>query len=142
LSRIRRRSPWWLKGLIVDHVRSVGVVNKVEITKELLFSAARARQKYLGYLDEEKIKKERQGIELKRKAITDELDDLKKRARMETDISALQKSADEYAEKAEATSQLTFITKSNSFRRTANEKKVSLLEIEKQIEAKLAEMKR
>ena len=129
--------------LIVDHVRSVGGVNKVEISKELLLSAARARQKYHGYLDEEKRKKERQGIDLKRKALTDELDDLKKkRARMETDISALQKSADEYAEKAEATGQLTFITKSNSFRRTQKEKKVALLEIEKQIDAKVTEMKR
>ena len=128
--------------LIVDHVRSVGGINKVEITKELLLSAAGARQKYHGYLDEEKRKKERQGIDMKRKALTDELDDLKKkRARMETDISALQKSADEYAEKAEATGKLTFITKSNSFRRTAKEKKVSLLEIEKQIDAKLTEMK-
>ncbi|CAB1416831.1 unnamed protein product [Pleuronectes platessa] len=42
---------------------------------------------------------------------------------MEADISALEKSADQYAEKAEATSQLTFITKSNSFRRNAKEKK-------------------
>lgn len=82
-------------------------------------------------------------MDLKRKAITDELDDLKKkRTRMEADISALQKSADEYAEKAEATSKLTFITKSNSFRRTAKEKKVSLLEIEKQVDAKLEEMRR
>ncbi|KAK0151781.1 hypothetical protein N1851_006845 [Merluccius polli] len=129
--------------LIVDHVRSVGGINKVEITKELLLSAAGARQKYHGYLDEEKRKKERQGIDMKRKALTDELDDLKKkRARMETDISALQKSADEYAEKAEATGKLTFITESNSFRRTAKEKKVSLLEIEKQIDAKLTEMRK
>lgn len=129
--------------LIVDHVRSVGGLNQVGITKELLLSAARARQKYHEYLDEEKRKKERQGMDLKRKAITDELDDLKKkRTRMEADISALQKSADEYAEKAEATSKLTFITKSNSFRRTAKEKKVSLLEIEKQVDAKLEEMRR
>ncbi|KAL1276124.1 hypothetical protein QQF64_035747 [Cirrhinus molitorella] len=39
--------------LIVDHVRFVGGVTKVEITKELLLSAAGARQKYHGYLDEE-----------------------------------------------------------------------------------------
>lgn len=72
--------------LIVDHVRSVGGITKVEITG--------ARQKYHGYLDEEK---------RKRKAFTDELEVLKKkRARMEADICALEKSVDEYAEKAES----------------------------------------
>lgn len=35
-----------LSRLIVDHVRSVGGLNQVGITKELLLSAARARQKY------------------------------------------------------------------------------------------------
>ncbi|XP_072564133.1 uncharacterized protein [Paramormyrops kingsleyae] len=44
--------------LIVDHIRSVGGIIKVEITKELLLSAAGARQKYHGYLEEEKKKKE------------------------------------------------------------------------------------
>ncbi len=54
-----------------------------------------ARQKYHGYLDEEKRKR--------KKAFTDELEDLKKkRARMEADICALEKSVDEYAEKAES----------------------------------------
>lgn len=128
--------------LIVDHVRSVGGVTKVEITKELLLSAAGARQKYHGYLDEEKRKKEQQAVDLKRKAFTDELEDLKKRARMEVDICALEKSADEYAEKAESSGNLTLISKSNSFRRTAKEKKASLLKIEKQIDEKLSEMKK
>ncbi|KAA0708129.1 hypothetical protein E1301_Tti023431 [Triplophysa tibetana] len=94
-----------------------------------------ARQKYHGYLEEQKKKR-------KRKALTDDLEDLKKkRARMEADICALQKSADEYAEKAESSNNLTFITKSNSFRRTAKEKKTSLQKIGKQIDEKLAEMK-
>ncbi len=57
LLRIRERS-LVAQRLIVDHVRSVGGVTKVEITKELLLSAAGARQKYHGYLDEEKRKKE------------------------------------------------------------------------------------
>lgn len=59
--------------LIVDHVRSVGGIAKVAITKELLLSAAGARQKYYCYLDEEKRKKEQQAVDLKRKALTDEL---------------------------------------------------------------------
>lgn len=61
---------------------------------------------------------------------------------MEVDICALEKSADEYAEKAEATSKLAFITKSNSDCRSAKEKKAPLLEIEMQIDEKYAEMKK
>lgn len=69
--------------LVVDHVRSVGGIIKVEITKELLLSDAGARQKYHGYVDEEKRKKKQQAVDLKRKALTDELCDLrKKRARI------------------------------------------------------------
>lgn len=129
--------------LIVDHVRSVGGVTKVNITKELLMSAAGARQKYHAYLDEQKRVTEKKTVDLKRKALNDELHDLKKkRATIEADICALEKSADEYAEKAETTNKLTFIAKSNSFWRTAKEKKESLLKIEKQIDEKLAEMKK
>lgn len=96
--------------LIVEHVRSVGGITKVEITKEVHLSAAGARQKYHGYLEEQKKKKEHQAVDLKRKALTDDLEDLKKkRARMEADICALEKSADEYAEKAESSSNLAFI---------------------------------
>lgn len=60
--------------------------------------------------------REQQAVDLKTKALTDELEDLKKkRAWMKADICALEKSEDEYAEKAGDTSKLTFITKSNSF---------------------------
>lgn len=59
---------------------------------------------------------EQQTVEFKRKALTDELDVLKKnRVRMEVDIYALGTAVDEYAEKAESSSNLTLITKSNRF---------------------------
>lgn len=45
----------------------------------------------------------------KRKALGDELDELKKKkARIHQDITALEKSADEYADKAENTGNLTY----------------------------------
>ena len=77
---------------------------------------------------------------MKRKTHMEELGELKKKkARVEA--VALEKSADEYADKAETTTQLTFIAKSNSLRRTAKEKKERLVEIEKQIDEKLKEIK-
>lgn len=115
---------------------------KVQITKELLISAAGARQKYVAYLDEQKRERSRTMLAMKRKTLMDELGELKKkRARVEADAKAMEKAADEYATKAETTSQLTFIAKSNSLRRSAKEKMASLVDIEKQIDDKLKEMK-
>lgn len=115
----------------------------VSITKELLQSAAGARQIYYAYLDEQKRLADKQTVHLKRKALSEELHDLKKkRAAIEADISALETSADKYAEKAEQTGNLTFISKSNSFRRTVKEKKASLVTVERQMDEKLAEMKK
>lgn len=127
--------------LIVGHVRSVGDVTKVSLTKELLMSVSSARQRYQSYLDDIKRANEKQKSVQKRKALGDELDELKrKKARIHQDITALEKSADEYAYKAENTGNITFITKSNSLRRTAKEKKVSLQDLDKEMDNKLLEM--
>lgn len=76
--------------LIVDHVRSVWGITKAEVTKELWLLAAGGR--YRCCLNEEMRKKEQKAANLKRVALTDELDDLKKkRPRMEADICALEK---------------------------------------------------
>ena len=41
--------------VILDHVKSVGGLQNIAYTKELLLSAASARQKYQLYLDEKKM---------------------------------------------------------------------------------------
>ncbi|KAJ4946065.1 hypothetical protein JOQ06_023740 [Pogonophryne albipinna] len=129
--------------LIVGHIRAVGGVTNVQLTKELLISVSGARQRYHSYLDDQKRANTKEKGVQKRKALADELDELKKkRARVQNDIGELEKSADEYADKAESSGKLTFITKSNSLRRTAKEKKASLQDLEKEIDEKLAEMKR
>jgi len=59
----------------------------------------------------------------KRKLLNDEIEELQKKKRfLHTDIDSLTASADEYAEKAEQTQQVSWLTKSNSFRRSAKEK--------------------
>ncbi|KAJ8368824.1 hypothetical protein SKAU_G00088520 [Synaphobranchus kaupii] len=40
--------------LIVGHIRSVGSVTNVQLTKELLISVSGARQRYHSYLDDQK----------------------------------------------------------------------------------------
>ena len=63
-----------------------------------------------------------EGVELKRKELVNELDELKKKRCLETDVDSLVKSADEFAQKAEDTGKLVWITKSNSLMRTAKER--------------------
>ena len=56
-------------------------------------------------------------LEQKRKLLNDEIDELQKKKRcLQTDIASLTASADEYAENAEQTHQMPWITKSNSSR--------------------------
>ena len=50
-------------------------------------------------------------------------------------------SSDEYAEKAEQTHQVSWITKSNSFRRSAKEKSAEATAVEEQLKQKLHELK-
>lgn len=72
----------------------------------------------------------------------EEIDLLKKKKKQfETDVEGLIKTADEFADKAENSRQLTWITKSNSLRRTAKDKMVQLKEIEKQLDGKLQQLR-
>jgi len=127
---------------ICDHISNVGGVLNVKMTKQLMMSCAGARQKYYMYLDEEKRKEKSHNQSLKRKTVNDELDDLKKKRKMvEDQVKSLQKSADEFAEKAETKGNLNWIVKSNSLRRTAKDKMESIKEINTQIDEVLLKLK-
>ena len=79
---------------------------------------------------------------LKRKSKMEEIDVLKKKKRQfETDVQALLKSAAEFADRAEDSRNLTWITKSNSLRRTAKEKMEALKDIEEQLNGMLEQLK-
>ena len=86
------------------------IASQFSCGEPLLLSASGARKKYSSYLDEQKRKKTSEGVELKRKELVNELDELKKkRRRLETDVDCLVKSADEFAQKAEDTGKLVWI---------------------------------
>ena len=105
--------------IICDHVTSVGGLPNIDASdKHLLLAGTSARQKYLSYMEDEKKKKKCSGKGQKHKLLNDEIEELHKKKRcLHTDIDSLTASADEYAEKAEQTHQVSWITKSNSFRR-------------------------
>ena len=131
------------KRIICDHVASVGGLQNIDASdKQMLLAASSARQKYLAYLEDEKKKKESSGRGQKRKLLNDEIDELQNKKRcLQTDIDSLTTSADEYAEKAEQTHQVSWITKSNSFRRSAKEKRAEVTVVEEQLKQKLQELK-
>jgi hypothetical protein len=126
---------------IVDHVRSVGGVLNVNYSKELLLSASGARSKYQHYLDKKKEEKEKNKKNARKRVIMDDIVEIKaKKKRLEDDIEALTKSAEEYADKAESKGKVTLITKSNALRRSAKEKIETLGTIEKEIEEKMKQL--
>lgn len=127
---------------VFDHIKYVGGIQNISLTNKLIVNAAAGRQRYHQYLDEKKRDEEKAKNDNKRKEAVDQLEELKaKRVRLQNDVKSLQKSADEYAEKAEARGHLTLITKSNSLRRTAKDKIASLEQLDKQIESQLSAMR-
>jgi hypothetical protein len=113
--------------IICDHIRSVGGLMNVVISKALLAAASGSRQRYQMDQDRNKSMKVADQQSMKRKADEEELTLLKaKKQRLVCDIESLKKSADSFADQAEKNGDLTLITKSNSMRRSATEKKKEL----------------
>ena len=128
--------------VICDHVRSVGGVLNVAFSKELLLSAASARQRYHAVLDEKKRENEATRRSGRKRSLLEEISTLKeKKRRLDSDLEALKRSADNYAEKAESSGKLTLIAKSNGMRRTAREKEEQIKSLEGEIEQKLQDVK-
>ena len=55
--------------LVCDHVRNVGGILNIELSKPLLFSAKFSRQRYERYLEDERTKKKTQKEQSKRKSL-------------------------------------------------------------------------
>ncbi|CAK6981151.1 hypothetical protein D9C73_000900, partial [Scomber scombrus] len=131
--------------LICDHVRVCGGVTKVPLTKEMISFCATARTRYRAYLDEERSKKEKDDQMKKRKNVVEELEDIKRQRRSLEDVcESLQNDADQMEEKAEnsaGTKMATLITKSNTLRRRAKEKREQLVVLNADIEKKATELR-
>lgn len=112
-----------MHSVLCDHLRSVGGIDNFVVNKALLQSASSARQRYIFHLEEQKKLKGAEKLNMKRKTLSDEIDELKKkRARLQKDASAMEQSADDLALKAESVGNLTFIAQSNSLRQSAKTK--------------------
>ena len=79
---------------------------------------------------------------MKRKAELDAIEELRmKTKRLKSDIDALHISVKKYAEKCETTGDLTYIARSNSLRRTADEKEEELKKVNEELDAKIEKYK-
>ena len=110
--------------IVYDAIAAAGGIPNVSVTKSLLCYARAARQVYMTYLDAERAKK---AALTKRKLDTDALDRLEaKRCRLQDDMDALETSADELADGAEVSGDLTLLSKWNTMRKSARQKAIEL----------------
>ena len=114
--------------------------------KGVLASVASSRMKYENHLKEE-AKKVLTEQKEKFKQLTYEIDELKKKKKMIVQEAALSlaKSADELALEAEKTNRVKpmrdLLCKSNSFRKSAQEKETAFKSIDMELNAKLVQLK-
>lgn len=128
--------------IVCDAVSKAGGILNIGITKELRKSVAAAHNRYRAYLEDTKKQVMEQTKASKRSHIEEEIQSIKtKKRRLEATIADLTACADNYALRAEATSDITLIVKSNSLRKTANEKSLELAEMDESLKGKLLELK-
>jgi len=131
------------KRIICDHVRYLDGIDHVDVTcKELLLAATGATQKYNLHLEEVKKKAEAEQSDKKRKAVSDQIEELrKKKARLQQDISSLDTSEDTLLTKAESKRAIKYVTEANSLRRTVKEKTDEVKTVELQLDELLLQLR-
>ena len=113
--------------VVCEAVKSAGGVSEIKLVNELMTSCSLARQRYTAHLEKAKELKKSEEQKQKRKAILDEIDEIKaKKKRLSSDIEALNSSADNFAAKAEGVREYKLmsqrIDKSNALRKAAKGK--------------------
>ena len=122
--------------IVFDAIAAAGGVLSVPIKNPLLSYAHAAWQKYMTYLDEQKAKRAAviTDVNAKRKFGADALEKLEsKRRRLDNDVKALQASADELANSAESSGDLTLLSKCNALRKCAKQKAVQQVQCPEEV---------
>jgi len=114
----------------------VGGIDQIDVVcRGLLLAASNDRQKYNLYLEETKKTAEAEQSYEKKKAVSDQIEELKKKkARLEQDISSLEASADTLLTKAENKYVIKYVTEANSLRHTVKEKAEEVKTVELQLD--------
>ena len=119
--------------MVHDHLNSKNLkAHTIPITKEMVKSVRGAHQKYIKSLEDASKKKKESTNGLKRKIISDELDEIqKKKISLGDSIQGLVKDADELSIKAQEKLDFKLLERSNDLRKIAESKKVEIKELDK-----------
>ena len=122
---------------ICDHVAAVGGIEHVDVSSSaILLAASSTRHVYQRHLDNQRREEQDTAQSRKRKAAEEEVGACrKKKKQLEDTISSLSLSADEFSEKAEQTGDLTWVSKSNSMRRTMKTKAAELASVVSELDS-------
>lgn len=129
--------------IICDHVRQVGGLDKVDITNQLLVSAASARKKYEAFLEQQRQKTKTEKEQRKRKCVLEEIEELKKRKKqVKLDHEGLVKQADKLYQEAEKKGKLTLLAQANANSKAAKDKLVIHEKLSKELDEKIEQLKK
>ncbi|GBL88251.1 hypothetical protein AVEN_22110-1 [Araneus ventricosus] len=127
----RKNNSYIAQRVIYDHIKHVGGILKVDISKELLISASTARLKYRNYLEEQKTLREKS--EHKRK-LEEEISFLKqKKMCLVKDVEETENLIENLANEAEAKKDINLFIKSNKLRKTVSKTKEEIDTVNKEL---------
>ena len=111
--------------MVYDHIRSADKpITEIPITNDLIKSCKLAHSRYTAVLEERKKQCKQTDKDLKRKLKGEEVAEVKeKEGALELSIQCLKKDIIDYSLAAEKESDLSLLTKANSFRVTVSSKK-------------------
>ena len=117
--------------IVDDHITSLGVtVDEFVISNELLLKCRTACTKYRSALEDVNKAEVEDTKTKKRKLITEEIQDVKRRKlTLESCINSHETEAEKYYDSVETEYDLPTLSKANSFRKSAKEKKRTLVEL-------------
>lgn len=121
--------------LVYDYAKTYTHLHDLEITNDMRKSVSSARLKYEHYLEEQRQLQKTTSAQNKRKLVLEEVEFLKrKKFCIEHELSELEKTAEELAERAEASKDISLFIKSNNLRKTMREKNNEVLNLQAKIE--------
>ena len=129
--------------MVYDHIRSADKpITEIPITNDLIKSCKLGHIWYTAVLEERKKQCKQTDKDLKRKLKGEEIAEMKEKKRaLESCIQCLEKDIVDYSLAAEKESDLSLLTKANSFRVTVSSKKETLTNLESTLERLDKELK-
>lgn len=105
--------------MVCDAAEKAGGILNIPITKDLLTSVQAARNCYGALVEAQRKEKLEECRPSKRRLVEEEIDSMKKKKKLEAVIADLTASAHHYWEKAEVSTDFTFVVMSTGLRKAA-----------------------